>query len=147
LGIFDRAIVSPQHSRIGKTARGDDIRVIARASDTNGALGIWSSVIAPGTGPTWHTHSRETEVFHVLSGSFRFWCGSEVFEVEAGGTVVLPPNVPHQWINTGSTPGEMFSFVTPGGFEQNFLDLGGLDTITDDAVAAIETRLGVTDGP
>ena len=63
MGIFDRAIVSPGHHIIGKTARGDDVTVIARAAATNGTLGIWSSVIAPDTGPDWHTHTRETEVF------------------------------------------------------------------------------------
>lgn len=146
MGIFDKAIVSPRDDHAGKTARGDDVRVIARASETNGALGLWSSVIAPGTGPSWHTHSRETEIFHVLSGKFRFYCGDEEFDAGPGGTVVLPPNVPHQWFNVGDTPGEMFTMVTPGGFEQNFLDIAGLDEVTDEAIGAIDARLGVTDG-
>ncbi len=73
---FDRAIVSPDQHRVGKTARGDDVTDIARAESTNGALGICSSVVAPGTGPDLHTHRRETEVFHVISGTFCFWCGS-----------------------------------------------------------------------
>lgn len=146
MGVFDKAIVSPQQSLTGKTARGDDVMVIARATDTNGALGLWSSVIEPGTGPAWHSHSREIEVFHVLSGQFRFWCGDAVYDVGPGGTVVLPPNVPHQWFNVGDTPGEMFTVVTPGGFEQNFLDVAALDEVTDEALAQIDARLGVTDG-
>ena len=104
MGISDRAIVSPGHHIIGKTARGDDVTVIARAAATNGTLGIWSSVIAPDTGPDWHTHTRETEVFHVISGNFRFWCGSEIFESGPGMTIVLPLNVAHQWKNIGSPP-------------------------------------------
>jgi mannose-6-phosphate isomerase-like protein (cupin superfamily) len=146
MGGFDRAIVSPGHHVIGKTARGDDVTVIARAEATNGILGIWSSVIAPGTGPDWHTHKRETEVFHVLSGNFRFWCGTEIFDGGPGMTIVLPPNVPHQWKNVGSEPGKLFTFATPGGFEQNFLDIAELDAVTPEALAKIDARLGVVDG-
>lgn len=82
----------------------------------------------------------------MLSGRFRFYCGDEEFDAGPGSTVVLPPNVPHQWFNAGDTPGEMFTMVTPGGFEQNFLDIAGLDGVTDEALAAIDARLGVTDG-
>lgn len=146
MSVFDKAIVSPADDIAGKTARGDDVRVIARASATNGALGLWSSIIAPGTGPDWHTHSREIEVFHVLSGAFRFWCSNDIFDVGPGATVVLPPNVPHQWKNTGAVDGELFTIVTPGGFEQNFLDLAALDEVTDEAAAEIERRLGVAEG-
>lgn len=147
MAVFDRAIVSPDHHIVGKTARGDDVTVIARAEATNGALGIWSSVIAPGTGPDWHTHTREIEVFYVVSGNFRFWCGADIFEGGPGMTIVLPPNVPHQWKNVGTTPGELFTFVTPGGFEQNFLDIAELAVVTPEALESIDRRLGMADGP
>jgi mannose-6-phosphate isomerase-like protein (cupin superfamily) len=141
VAVFNRAIVATRDSRIGKTARGDDVTVIARAGETNGVLGIWSSVIAPGTGPDWHVHARETEVFHVISGRFRFWCGTEAFDAGPGETVVLPPNVPHQWKNTGTDPGELFTFVTPGGFEQNFLSIAALPEVTEAALLEIDARL------
>jgi mannose-6-phosphate isomerase-like protein (cupin superfamily) len=145
--VFDQAIVSPAQDQQGKTARGDNVAVIARAEQTNGMVGIWRNVIAPGNGPDWHMHSREIEVFRVLAGTFRFWCGADVFDLEQGATIVLPPNVPHQWKNIGSSPGELFAFVTPGGFERNFLDLAALGRVATVAEAtAIENRLGVT-GP
>lgn len=147
MGKFEKAIVAPRDALAGKTARGDDVRVIARARDTNGMIGIWDAMIEPGTGPDWHSHSRELEVFLVISGTFRFWCGDEIFDGGPGTTVVLPPNVPHQWKNIGTTPGMLFAVVTPGGFEQNFVDMAGLSQITDEAIAEIETRLGLTDGP
>jgi quercetin dioxygenase-like cupin family protein len=144
--VFNRAIVSPGHDIIGKTGRGDTVKVIARARATNGALGIWSSIIEPGTGPNWHTHSCEIEVFHVISGSFRFWCGDDTFEGVQGLTIVLPPNIPHRWKNVGTLPGELFAFATPGGFEQNFLDIADLEAITPEALACIDRRLGVVEG-
>jgi mannose-6-phosphate isomerase-like protein (cupin superfamily) len=143
---FERAIVAPRDATIGKTARGDDVNVIARASDTNGMIGIWESVIEPGTGPDWHSHSRELEVFRIISGSFRFWCGTEVFDGGPGTTVVLPPNIPHQWKNIGTEPGLLFTVVTPGGFEQNFVDIASLSEVTDASLAEIDRRLGVTEG-
>jgi mannose-6-phosphate isomerase-like protein (cupin superfamily) len=143
---FDRAIVTPRDVTAGKTGRGDDVAVIARAGNTNGMIGIWESVIEPGTGPNWHTHARELEVFRVISGTFRFWCGDEIFDGGPGTTVVLPPNVPHQWKNTGPTPGLLFTVVTPGGFEQNFVDIAAMPEITDAGLAEIDRRLEVTDG-
>jgi quercetin dioxygenase-like cupin family protein len=148
MSVFDKAIFSAGSIGTEKTPRGDDITVIARATQTNGMIGVWSSVIAPGTGPDWHSHSREVEVFHVVSGRFRFWCGSDVVDGGPGATIVLPPNVPHQWKNIGDTPGTMFSVVTPGGFEQLFIDMAALGAnVTDEAMAAIDARLGVTEGP
>jgi len=38
----------------------------------------------------------------------------------------------------------LFTVVTPGGFEQNFIDIAALDAVTSDAVDAIEARLGLT---
>ena len=59
MSVFDKALFSAGNTGTEKTARGDDITVIARAGQTNGMVGVWSAVIAPGTGPDWHAHSRE----------------------------------------------------------------------------------------
>ncbi|MEJ0012536.1 MAG: cupin domain-containing protein [Bauldia sp.] len=141
MGIFDRAIVSTRQNHKGRTTRGDAINVIARAGETNGAVGVFGAIIEPGTGPVWHVHAREIEIMHVLSGQFRFWCGTEAFDAGADTTVVLPANVPHRWKNTGTTQGRLLTVVTPGGFEQNFLDLATLPEMTDEAIARIDQRL------
>lgn len=145
---FPRAIVSlPTMPPNGRTARGDDVRVRLRAAETAGRMGAWSAVIAPGTGPSWHSHSRETELFCVISGRFRFWCGTDSWTAGPGSVIVLPPQVPHQWVNSGSDPGELFGMVTPGGFEQMFIDFRALGEVSDADVIAIESGLGVTDCP
>ena len=145
---FPRAIVSfPTTPPNGKTARGDDVRVQVRSAETAGRMGAWTAVIAPGTGPSWHTHSRETELFSVISGSFRFWCGTDSWTAGPGSVIVLPPHIPHQWVNIGSEPGELFAMVTPGGFEQMFIDFRTIGEVSDADVLAIESGLGVTDGP
>jgi mannose-6-phosphate isomerase-like protein (cupin superfamily) len=144
---FDTAVVGrPTDKRRGRTARGDEIRIVATSSDTGGSIGIFDGVIAPGTGPDWHIHSRETEVFHVVTGNFRFWCGDDEFEAGPGTTVTLPPHVPHQWKNVGTEPGLVLTFVAPGGFEQHFLEIAALGDVTDEAMAAIDAKYGVRDG-
>lgn len=146
LAPFPRAVAAfPTDPPNGKTARGDDVLVQARSDATAGQIGAWEAVIAPGTGPSWHTHTRETEVFCVVSSTFRFWCGAESFIAGPGSVVALPPHVPHQWFNIGSEPGRLFAMVTPGGFEQMFLDFRTLGEVSDADILAIETGLGVTD--
>lgn len=145
---FPRAVVSfPSDPPNGRTARGDDVLVQARAGDTAGRLGAWVSTVAPGTGPGWHSHTRETELFSVISSTFQFWCGAETFIAGPGSVIALPPHVPHQWLNVGSEPGRLFGLVTPGGFEQMFLDFRALGEVSDADANAIEAGLGLIDGP
>lgn len=144
---FDRAVVGrPDDQRLGRTARGDEIRIVARSSETAGSVGIFEGIIAPGTGPDWHMHTRETEIFHVLSGLFRFWCGPDEFEAGPGTTVTLPPHVAHQWKNIGDEDGVVLTFVTPGGFEEHFIEIAQLDGVTDEAMAELDRKYGVSDG-
>ena len=145
---FPRAIVSrPTDPANGRTARGDDVLVRVRSGDTAGRLGAWVATIAPGTGPAWHTHSLETELFAVISGTFRFWCGPDSFIAPPGSVIALPPHVPHQWLNTGTEPGRLFGLVTPGGFEQMFIDFRAMDGVSPAQLVAAERALGVTGSP
>jgi mannose-6-phosphate isomerase-like protein (cupin superfamily) len=144
---FNKAIMArPTDLPIGRTARGDEIRIIARSLDTDGSIGMFGAWVEPDTGPDWHTHSRETEVFHVISGTFRFWCGDDCFDGGPGVTVTLPPHVPHQWKNIGDTPGQIMTIVTPGGFEEHLIEIAALDVVTDEAIAALDARYGIVDG-
>lgn len=141
---FEKAVVSvPGRERIATTPFGSRVIIHATAADTNGAMGIWETHVPPGHGPAPHMHTRETEVFRVLEGVYRFRCGEEEFEVGAGAVVVLPPNVPHGWRNISDKPGRMFAFVAPGGFEQLFIDIEASNADTPEKIAVIEARLGL----
>ncbi|TIU63349.1 MAG: cupin domain-containing protein, partial [Mesorhizobium sp.] len=93
--------------------------------------------------PTPHTHTRETEVFRVVCGTYRFQCGDEEFDAPPGTVVVLPPYVRHSWRNIGDEPGQMFAIVTPGGFEQLFMEIEASGAASPDEIAMIEARLGI----
>lgn len=114
-------------------------RILVTAAETGGSLGIWEEIVQPGWGPPLHVHYGEDEMFHVLEGRIRIWCGEETFEAEPGATAVLPRGVPHRFQNVGDDVARMLIAVTPGGFERFFLDAAAL---TDQSVAAIMTLAG-----
>jgi quercetin dioxygenase-like cupin family protein len=116
--------------------------VHATAEETGGAMGIFEGFVAPGHGVHWHTHTREDEVFRVIEGRFRFWCGDHSEEGGPGTTIVGPRNIPHRWVNVGESEGRLLFVVTPGGFERFFSEVAGLTQISPEIVGAIERRYG-----
>jgi mannose-6-phosphate isomerase-like protein (cupin superfamily) len=54
----------------------------------------------PGTGPSLHKHPYE-ELFIVLEGEVTFLAGEEEAQAGAGDVVVVPPDTPHAFTNTG----------------------------------------------
>jgi mannose-6-phosphate isomerase-like protein (cupin superfamily) len=143
MATFDRAIVSlPGSERLARTLRGPAY-VHATAIETDGAIGLWDVVVPPGKGPTRHTHTRELEVYRVIEGRFRFWCGDEQFDAPTGTTITLPPNVPHHWRNMADVSGRLFAIVAPGGFEQFFLDIDRTGAETLEQAIALQQPLGV----
>lgn len=144
--VFDKPLASlPGQERIVRNSHGGKVFIHATAAETGGALGMWETFSDPGTGPHWHTHTRETEAFRVIAGRYRFWCGDTVLDAGAGATITLPPHVPHRWQNISDEPGRMLAIVTPGGFEQMFIELERIGANTSAEVLAIEAALGIVD--
>jgi mannose-6-phosphate isomerase-like protein (cupin superfamily) len=143
---FDQPVTSaPDSYRYAGNGRGGRGIIHLTAAETGGALGMWESHPAPGSGPSWHMHTRETETFRVFAGVFRYWWGDRTLDVGPGGVIALPPHVPHQWRNVSDVDGHIIGIVTPGGFEQFFLELERLGNPTADDVRAINEWLGVVD--
>jgi len=90
---------------------------------------------------------REEETFHVIEGEFEVLHGDEKSIVKAGGTVLLPRNIPHAFTNCGTTPAVLIGFATPGGHENFFIDAARLDTggpIDMDTARAVCATHGIT---
>jgi mannose-6-phosphate isomerase-like protein (cupin superfamily) len=136
-------VSAPGRERMARTPFGAPIVIHATAAETGGALGMWETFTPPGQGPAPHSHTRETEVFRVIRGLYRFRCGSEEFDAVPGTVITLPPFVEHEWRNIGDEPGQMFAIVTPGGCEQLFLDIAATGAATPEEIAVIERRLGI----
>lgn len=57
----------------------------------------------PGRGPSLHLHPYE-EVFIVQEGEVTFVVGTETLTVSGGNVVIVPPETPHKFTNTGTVP-------------------------------------------
>jgi mannose-6-phosphate isomerase-like protein (cupin superfamily) len=67
----------------------------------------------PGKGPLLHAHPY-AEVFVVLEGLATFTAGDEEVEVLGGNVVVVPPETPHKFVNTGDGPLRMVTIHASG---------------------------------
>jgi mannose-6-phosphate isomerase-like protein (cupin superfamily) len=56
----------------------------------------------PGEGVKLHSHPYE-EVFIVQEGQATYTVGNTTIEVTAGQIVIAPPEVPHKFVNSGTT--------------------------------------------
>ena len=99
-----------------------DIKVLVSSAESNGAMSMIETVTAPGRGPTWHWHSREDEVFYVLSGIADVRIDNDVYRCQAGDRVFGPRGIFHTYRNVGDADLRMIIAYTPGGFEQSFAD-------------------------
>ena len=63
---------------------------------------IWVDMF-PGEGVRLHKHPYE-EIFVVQEGCVTFTVGSETLAAQAGQIIIVPPETPHKFINTGDGP-------------------------------------------
>ena len=77
----------------------------------------------PGGGVDLHVHPY-SETFVLLEGRGRWTAGDRVEELVADQILVVPPNTPHGFRNTGDTPLLLVTVQESGALEQTFLDAG-----------------------
>jgi mannose-6-phosphate isomerase-like protein (cupin superfamily) len=75
----------------------------------------------PGTGPRLHVHPYE-ETFVIEEGHARFTLGDATIEAGAGEIVIGPAEVPHKFVNAGSTPLRMVNIHPVARMEQEWLE-------------------------
>lgn len=91
-------------------------------SDSAGLVGVFESVVPVGNGPPIHVHHDEDEVIHLIEGAYEFWLDGSTFRRSAGESVFLPRGVPHTFRVIGDRPGRNLAILTPGGFENFFVE-------------------------
>src|SRR5215468_10976518 len=62
--------------------------------DTGGAYCLLEVSLAPGMGVPRHTHTREDEVYFVLTGELEVRVGENVFVLRQGDTLLAPHDIP-----------------------------------------------------
>jgi mannose-6-phosphate isomerase-like protein (cupin superfamily) len=88
---------------------------MAGTADNNGAFDLIIGKMRRGTEPPPHVHSREDELFYILSGEMRVYVDGEVFSVTAGECMFLPRRRPHAFRIT-SEEVHNIALLVPGGF-------------------------------
>jgi len=92
---------------------------LVETKDSNGEFCLVEGVLAPGTEPPPHVHTREDELFYVLEGEFDVYVADEAFKVEAGQCVFLPKFEPHAFL-IRSPRLRVLVLFTPAGLEEAF---------------------------
>jgi mannose-6-phosphate isomerase-like protein (cupin superfamily) len=135
-------VIRPAGQGLRNLAFGERL-IRIRGTETAGRFSLWEEPVPPGAGPPLHVHQREDEFFQVLAGEFRFRCGDVLSQGGPGTAAVLPRGIPHAFRNIGATPGLLLIGVTPGGFEQFFLDAAAEGAADPASAAAIGARYGL----
>jgi mannose-6-phosphate isomerase-like protein (cupin superfamily) len=92
---------------------------LAETKDTNGTFLLVEAMLAPGTEPPPHVHTREDELFYVLKGEFDVYVGERAFNVKAGECVFMPRLRPHAFV-IRSPRLRLLALFTPAGLEEVF---------------------------
>lgn len=90
-------------------------------ADTGGAYCLLDVALAPGIGVPRHIHTREDEMYYVLSGELKVEVGDQSYLLRPGDTLLAPRDIPHQLKNTGAAENRYLLVFSPAGFE-NFID-------------------------
>src|SRR6516165_5248406 len=90
---------------------------LAERKDTNGAFFLVEAMLAPGTEPPPHVHTREDELFYVLEGEFDVYVGKEAFRMKTRECVFLPRLKPHAFV-IRSPRLRVLALFTPAGLEE-----------------------------
>ena len=89
-------------------AGGEDSEGRVAVMEQSGPAGL---VVAP------HTHAGEDEMFYVLAGELRGFCGDERWTASAGDFLFLPRDVEHGFEVVGDRPARALTIVGPARFD------------------------------
>jgi mannose-6-phosphate isomerase-like protein (cupin superfamily) len=70
--------------------------------DHGSNVSFFLSMHAPGEGPRLHRHPYD-ETFILLDGQATFTVGDETLTPAPGQVLIVPPNTPHKFVNSGET--------------------------------------------
>jgi quercetin dioxygenase-like cupin family protein len=120
------AYMAGEHQQI-EWLGGSVVELLLDTEATEGKLFMARSRLVAGDASPIHLHTMEDEIFLLLDGSAVFWFGEERYEVEPGGVVYLPRDVPHGYRITADA--DMITICTPAGAEK-FFRAAGHDSAT-----------------
>jgi len=114
----DEDLVSP-HAAIP----GESQVVLLHGKQTNNTISMMGATNLPNSGPPWHVHTLEDEIWHVIDGEYDIQVDENMFRAGPGATVFGPRNHKHTYRYVGeSGVGRILTIFTPAGVEDIFLE-------------------------
>jgi quercetin dioxygenase-like cupin family protein len=83
------------------------------------SIGVTEITTPQGSGPPFHVHSREDELFYILEGTYLVTLGGRQVEAQPGTWLYGPRGLAHGY-TVQSRIGRHISMTIPSGFEQFF---------------------------
>jgi quercetin dioxygenase-like cupin family protein len=102
---------------------GDTYTIAVTGEQTGGRFCVIDMHIPPGGGPPPHRHDFE-ETFILLEGEMEVTFRGKKSLVQAGDTVNIPSNAPHQFHNGSSHAVRLLCICSPAGQEKFFMEVG-----------------------
>jgi quercetin dioxygenase-like cupin family protein len=104
---------------------GQRIRLPIRTSDTGGRISAQLGDAPSGFINPPHVHTREDEVFYVISGEIEIRIADKLQHLSAGDLAFAPAGLPHQVSVVGNTTAKLLVLLTGDSIEQAFIDGSG----------------------
>lgn len=96
------------------TKDGSEIRELMHPSThANTGQSVAEAIVPPGASTLMHRHLLSEEIYYFVSGRGEMVLGLERFGVNAGDTVLIPPNTPHKLINLNEAPLKLLCCSAP----------------------------------
>ncbi|GAA3859558.1 cupin domain-containing protein [Celeribacter arenosi] len=108
----------PTHDWMGTT-----YQTILAPQETAGAMSITQIIARAHDGPPRHIHHDADETFVVLSGDVEFWLDGTRFTRGPGETAHIPRGADHTYRVCSDTPARALVILSPGGFENFFVEM------------------------
>lgn len=117
------------------------------SAETDGEYSVIVTETPPQGGPPKHVHKHEDELFYVLKGKYKFFCGDQEIIATEGDFIRLSKGIPHHFVNVDTTTGITMNTITPGGLEQYFEDVANASKqgpLTRNQIDSLAKTYGVT---
>ena len=98
------------------------LRVLVPAASTGGVYALVELIEQPPYRTPAHVHPQLDESFYVLEGTLALEMGGRTHELPAGSYVHIPRGTVHAQGSADDRPVRLLTRLSPGGFEQFFLD-------------------------
>jgi quercetin dioxygenase-like cupin family protein len=116
-------LAQPEQQQQLEWLDGGTLAILLDSAATNGQLMVGRFDVSEGEAPPFHKHTREDEVFMLISGTARVWVDDQEHELKEGGIIFLPRDIPHAYRIT-SAKADLLMINTPGGIEGMFRETG-----------------------